>query len=160
MKIKVWGGVVMAASLFMLFNIDAQSRDPEEFLYKDTLEDIAEEQRLGDMELLAQLIHAEAGNQSLYGKRLVADVVLNRVRSPLFPDTVEEVIFQEGQFSVVTNGAFNKAAYNMEESDYKAVEAEWDNLINTSILYFNNSKNVGGEGKPFKVGAHYFNTQK
>lgn len=153
-------GVVMAASLFMLFNIDTQSREPEQFLYKDTYEDIAEEQRLGDMELLAQLIQAEAGNQSLYGKRLVADVVLNRVRSPLFPDTVEEVIFQEGQFSVINNGAFNKAAYNMDDSSYKAVETEWDNLTNTSILYFNNSKKVGGDGKPFKVGSHYFNTQK
>ena len=160
MKAKTWRGVAFAASLFILLNINTQARDPEEFLHNDTLEDIAEEQRLGDMELLAQLVHAEAGNQSLYGKRLVADVVLNRVRSPLFPDTVEEVIFQEGQFSVVNNGEFIKAAYNMEESDYKAVETEWENLTNTQVLYFNNSKHVGGNGKPFKVGAHYFNSQK
>ena len=162
MKVKHLGGVVLAASLFLLFDINAQARYLK---YADTInftsyeDDIAEEQRLGDMELIAQLIQAEAGNQSLDGKRLVADVIINRVNSPLFPNTVEEVIFQDCplQFSVTKNGAWEKAAYNMEESDYKAVELEWDNPTNTKVLYFNNSKNVGGSGKPFKVGDHYFN---
>ena len=151
MKVKHLGGVVLAASLFLLFNINAQARYLK---YADTInftsyeDDIAEEERLGDMELVAQLIQAEAGNQSLDGKRLVADVIINRVNSPLFPNTVEEVIFQDGplQFSVTKNGAC-----------YKAVELEWDNPTNTKVLYFNNSKNVGGSGKPFKVGDHYFN---
>ena len=162
MKVKHLGGVVLAASLFLLFDINAQARYLK---YADTIEltseedDIAEEQKLGDMELIAQLIQAEAGNQSLDGKRLVADVIINRVNSPLFPNTVEEVIFQDCplQFSVTKNGAWEKAAYNMEESDFLAVELEWDNPTNTKVLYFNNSKNVGGSGKPFKVGDHYFN---
>lgn len=126
----------------------------------DSPEQIAEEKRLGDMELIAQLVEAEAGNQDLEGKRLVVDVVLNRVASDKFPNTVEEVIFQEGQFSVVRNGAWNKAAYNMKDTDYEAVKLEYDSSerLNTDILYFNCNTQVAGTGTPFKVGGHYFNT--
>ena len=125
--------------------------------YDDSEEQIAEEIVLGEMELLAQLVQAEAGNQSLEGKRLVVDVVLNRVADPRFPDTVEEVIFQPGQFSVVNNGAFERAAWNMEDSDYAAVAIEYEMHTNEEVLYFNNCSKVGGTGTPFKVGGHWFN---
>ena len=64
-----------------------------------------------EMALIAQLVQAEAGNQDLKGKRLVADVVLNRVDSEKFPNTIEEVIFQKEpvQFSVTVSGAFERA---------------------------------------------------
>ena len=164
MKKFMKGAVGLSTALLLCLNLDTkiyagtiieQGEFNRPWYFVD--DEIEEEIKLGEMELLAQLVHAEAGNQSLYGKRLVADVVLNRVKSDLFPDTVEEVIFQEGQFSVVKNGAFNKAAYNMEDTDYEAVSLEWDNQTNETILYFNNSKNVSGSGKPFKVGDHYFN---
>ena len=125
--------------------------------YEDTDEQITEEIRLGEMELIAQLVQAEAGNQSLEGKRLVVDVVLNRVADPRFPDTVEEVIFQSGQFSVVSNGAFENAAWNMTSEDFLAVAIEYEMHTNEEILYFNNCSNVCGDGEPFKVGAHWFN---
>ena len=124
----------------------------------DSDEQIEEEIRLGEMELISQLVEAEAGNQDFEGKCLVVDVVLNRVESPDFPNTVEEVIFQEGQFSVTTNGAWERAAYNMKESDYAAVSYEIEMHSNKDILYFNNTKNVSGKGTPFKVGGHWFNS--
>ena len=80
-----------------------------------TEEEIEEEIRFGEMELIAQLVMAEAGNQDLTGKRYVADVVLNRVDSDEFPNTVEEVIFQENQFSVIENGAFDEAGWTITE---------------------------------------------
>lgn len=54
-----------------------------------------------DLVLLAQVIHTEAGSSWLPDKwRLaVGEVVLNRVASPEFPDTLEEVVFQPGQYS-------------------------------------------------------------
>lgn len=63
-----------------------------------------------EMRMVAQLVQAEAGNQDLTGKRLVADVVLNRVDSERFPNTVEEVIFQKNpvQFGVTVDGAFDR----------------------------------------------------
>lgn len=123
----------------------------------DTDEQIEEEILLGEMELLAQLVEAEAGNQDFEGKCLVVDVVLNRVESDDFPNTIEEVIFDPGQFSVITNGAFDKAAWNMKESDYAAVSVEMALHQNKNVLYFNNNENVSGDGTPFKVGGHWFN---
>lgn len=102
--------------------------------------DLREEIRLGQMELLAQLCMAEAGNQGLDGMRYVADVVLNRVDDPRFPDTVEEVIYQTGQFAVMKNGAFEEAGWTISEDAFKASEMEWDkkNRLDQNILYFNN----------------------
>lgn len=54
---------------------------------------------------LSHIIHAEAGNQPLAGKIAVGNVVLNRVASSLFPNTVYEVIHQRGQFTPVANGS-------------------------------------------------------
>lgn len=125
---------------------------------EDTQEQIDEEIRLGDMELVAQLVEAEAGNQSFEGKCLVVDVILNRLEDPAYPDTVEEIIFQDGQFSVVKNGRFEKAAWHMQESDYAAVAVEYELHSNKEVLYFNNCSIVGGTGTPFKVGGHWFNS--
>lgn len=123
---------------------------------EDSDEQIAEEIYLGELELLAQLVEAEAGNQDFEGKCLVVDVVLNRVESPDFPNTISEVIFQDGQFSVITNGAFDKAAWNMQESDYAAVMVETELHTNRDVLYFNNCSTVSGTGNKFKVGDHWF----
>ncbi len=61
-----------------------------------------------DIELLARLISSEAPGQPYEGQVAVAAVVLNRVRDPRFPDTIREVIFQPGQFTVISNGQFYK----------------------------------------------------
>ena len=122
------------------------------------IDEVTEEMILGDMELMAQLVEAEAGNQDFEGKCLVVDVLLNRLESDAFPNTVEEVIFQEGQFSVVTNGAWEKAAWNMKDDDYAAVLDELEMHTNKDVLYFNNCRKVSGTGTPFKHGGHWFNT--
>ena len=54
---------------------------------------------------LLHLVAAEAGGCDMVGKILVANVVLNRVESGVFPNTVEGVIFQKNQFSPTINGA-------------------------------------------------------
>ena len=54
---------------------------------------LSEEYYYDDLELLACLVWAEAGNQDLKGKQLVADVVLNRMYDPRFPDTISDVIY-------------------------------------------------------------------
>lgn len=60
-----------------------------------------------DLYWLSHVIYAESGNQSLEGMIGVGNVVLNRLRdeSGAFPDSIYEIIFQYGQFSVVDTGA-------------------------------------------------------
>ncbi|MFZ5646565.1 MAG: LysM peptidoglycan-binding domain-containing protein [Bacillota bacterium] len=68
----------------------------------------------GDLDLLARLITAEADSESYLTKVAVGAVVLNRVQSPLFPDTISKVIYQADggiyQFEPVKNGWISRAA--------------------------------------------------
>lgn len=115
------------------------------------------EEELHDIFLLEQLVQAEAGNQDLMGKQLVVDVVLNRVADPRFPDTIEEVIFQTDpvQFSVTIDGAWERAADNIIDSDVEAVMLEYGNKrVNDGILYFSLTPCNGTNH--FKHGDHWF----
>lgn len=61
-----------------------------------------------DLYWLSRVIHAESGNQSLEGQIAVGNVVMNRVRSKLFPNTIHEVLAQKNQFSTYRSGAIQK----------------------------------------------------
>ena len=58
--------------------------------------------------LLAKIAMAEAENQDTEGKALVILVVLNRVWSDEFPNSIRDVIYQDGQFSPISNGRFDR----------------------------------------------------
>ena len=57
-----------------------------------------------DLQLLSMVTYAEAGNQTLEQQIAVAATILNRVESESFPNTIQEVISQKGQFSSVKGG--------------------------------------------------------
>lgn len=59
-----------------------------------------------DLYVLSHIISAEAGNCSEDMMLSVGSVVLNRVQDDRFPDTIEEVVFQQGQYSPTWNGAY------------------------------------------------------
>ncbi len=61
-----------------------------------------------DLYWISRIISAESGNQPLDGKIAVGNVILNRVRSTLFPNSVYNVIFATNQFSPVKTGSINK----------------------------------------------------
>ena len=57
-----------------------------------------------DLDLMAAIIECEAGGEPYEGKIGVGAVVMNRVRSSQFPNTISEVVYQSGQFSPVASG--------------------------------------------------------
>ncbi|MDD6504003.1 MAG: cell wall hydrolase, partial [Lachnospiraceae bacterium] len=61
-----------------------------------------------EVTLLAALIQCEAGNQSYDCQLAVGAVVVNRVKSPSYPNTLVEVIYQKSQFGPASNGALAK----------------------------------------------------
>ena len=65
-----------------------------------------------DHRLLSRLVYAEARGESYKGQVAVAAVVLNRVDSASFPNTISGVIFQSGAFSCVSNGSINNTPDN------------------------------------------------
>ena len=88
--------------------------------------------------LLAKIAMAEAEGCNTQTKTLVIMCVLNRVWSDEFPDTIEEVIFQENQFSPIDNGRWDRVEPN--EDCYEAVkivmEAKYD--YSGGATYFEN----------------------
>lgn len=122
-----------------------------------TEEDIKEMDYWGELELLAAVVEAEAGNQDMTGKRLVVDVVLNRVDSPLFPDTITEVLEQPGQFTTMWNGAVEDAGYHMQQDDYDAVMMEVTGKRLDYDIYFFTAGEYNASCKPAYIhGDHYF----
>ena len=88
--------------------------------------------------LLAKIAMAEAEGCNIQTKTLIIMCVLNRVWSDEFPDTIEEVIFQENQFSPIDNGRWDRVEPN--EDCYEAVkvvmEAKYD--YSGGATYFEN----------------------
>ncbi|WP_405107662.1 cell wall hydrolase [Paenibacillus sp. FSL K6-1217] len=74
-----------------------------------------------DLHLLQKIVMAEAEGEPYKGKVAVANVVLNRLRSANFPDTIREVIYQKRQFSPVANGRLKRVKPNADS--IKAVNA-------------------------------------
>lgn len=106
-----------------------------------------------DIYTLGKLIEAEAGNQDETGKRLVCDVVLNRVADPRFPDSIEKVIFQKNQFSVAWTGVIHGP--EPTERIIEIVKEELTDQVDYEALYFCNFGYNGGT--PLYIyGDHYF----
>ena len=92
-----------------------------------------------DLEVLLRIVEAEAGCEDEDGKLLVANVVLNRVNSDKFPETVTDVVFQQDkgvtQFSPVANGSYYRV--RISEETVNAVErALMGEDISDGALYF------------------------
>lgn len=180
MKLKKIGLVAAAVSSFLFCGIHVSASDfvpthmsdvvgiEELYSVEDTEEQIAEEIELGEIEVLAQLIEAEAGCEDYHGKCLVADVVLNRVASDTFPDTISEVVFQyktrksDGedcyQFATVKYGTFDDAGWYISDDSFKAAYEEYyaERRIDADILYFTAGSYNAYCTPAYKYGRHYF----
>lgn len=85
---------------------------------------------------LAKAIHAEARGEPFKGKVAVGAVILNRVKSPQFPDNVYGVIYQKGQFSSVKDGQIK---LKPDQQAYKAAQEALDGSDpSQNALYFYN----------------------
>ena len=146
--------------------IDTEELEVYMILHPETIESEEDEIRTeimyGEIELLAQLVQAEAGNQDELGKRYVADCVLNRVGDPDFPERLEDVIFQQHpiQFSCTVDGNFDKAGWNISDESFKVAFEEYTGeRANTEIIYFR-TDGYSTSGTPaFQHGDHYFSTK-
>ena len=114
-----------------------------------------------DHRLLAKLVYAEARGESYKGQVAVAAVVLNRVASSSFPNTVSGVIYQSGAFSCVSNGSINNTP------DSSCIRAALDALNGWDptggCLYYYNPKTatddwIRSRTTKTVIGRHYFCT--
>lgn len=111
--------------------------------------DLSETER----EYLAALVWCEAGGEPFEGQAAVVSTVLNRVEDVQFPDTVEEVIRQEGQFVPVETGWYDEVLKEMtkiEGSCFEAVDYVLQGRRTIDTLYFNQA------GVGMQIGSHWF----
>ena len=127
-----------------------------------------------DLKYLTSIVYCEAGNQSYKGKLAVANVVLNRVSSKKFPNTIKAVIQQKGQFSPYRSGSLAKAlkiydggkassAVKKQMSACKKAAKDALNgkrAIGKSYLFFSGYRTKSATKKKYSnaifIGAHYF----
>lgn len=137
---------------------------------KETIEESSEDESINydmsydwgedDDHLLAKIAMAEAGGEDIEGKAYVIMVVLNRVRSDKFPDTIHKVIYQKNQFTPASNGKLDNI--KPDEDCYKAIDMVingWDK--SQGALYFESCKNENNWHSRnlqylFKHGGHRF----
>lgn len=110
----------------------------------------------GDRMLLANLIYCEAGNQPYEGQLAVGAVVINRVLSSVYPNTVVGVIYQNKQFSPVGSGrlALALAEDRATAACYKAADEAMSGQTNVGSCVYFRTPIEGLSG--IQIGGHIF----
>lgn len=149
----------------------AEADDNLEVLYAKLAEEIAMSQAAaagawrdisevsfaeGDRYLLANLIYCEAGGEPYAGQLAVGSVVINRVLSAKYPDTVTGVIYQNAQFSPVASGrlALALAANLATSSCYQAADEAMSGVTNVGTCVYFRTPIEGLTG--ISIGGHIF----
>ncbi len=92
-----------------------------------------------DIQLLAKVISAEARGEPYEGQVAVGAVVLNRVASPSFPNSVSGVVYQPGAFSAVTDSNWSAAVTSSAKSAAQDAVNGWD-PTGGALYYYNPAK--------------------
>lgn len=112
-----------------------------------------------DLNLLSRLVYGEARGEPYTGQVAVAAVVLNRVRSSSFPNTIAGVIYQSGAFSVVNDGQINLTPNDTARKAAQDALNGWDPSYG-AIYYFNpntaTNKWIWSRPMTVTIGRHRF----
>ena len=109
-----------------------------------------------DLQLLANLIYCEAGGEPYEGKLAVGAVVINRMLSSVYPDTMVGVIYQRRQFSPVGSGRLELALTNNKATAdcYRAAEEAMSGMSNVGNCVYFRTPIEGLTG--ISIGGHIF----
>lgn len=114
---------------------------------------------LDDFELMGKTVFAEAKTEEFEGQVAVAEVILNRVESENFPDTVEEVIKHDGAFSSWGNGSVEAAP--LDDECLEAVQdALYERSFPDSVVYFREGRFHSFGVAYTVIGHHYFSIEE
>lgn len=108
-----------------------------------------------ELRLMSSIINCEAGIEPYQGKIAVGIVVMNRIKSKRFPNTLKGVIYQKGQFSPVRNGSLRK---RLSEYDSGKIRSkQWKSCISAAKKVLNGQRTISYRGKTKKMNSyHYF----
>ena len=109
-----------------------------------------------DIDLIALVTMAEAEGESVMGKRLVIDTILNRMDGKHWPDSAHGVIYQKSQFTSMWNGRVDRCY--VRDDIVELVKEELKDRTNHDVVFFRTS-HYSKYGNPlFQEGNHYFSS--
>lgn len=108
---------------------------------------LSEQYAESDKELIAKVLYAESRGESNEGQQAIVQVILNRVKSGIWGDTISEVINQQGQFVI---------GDRYTEKELKNIDCVLENGFDLppDVMYFGTWQFRQGEA--VKIGNHYF----
>ena len=112
-----------------------------------------------DLDELARIVYWEAWGESEEGQIAVAQVVLNRVRSDDFPDTIREVIAQKGQFAPFSSPDYDTVSIPQECFDSAKKALEGQDVVGDSTYWFRSDQCPDtwfGAQLVMTIGGHHF----
>lgn len=122
--------------------------------YKPYYQSVAESITQDEIDLVAQITWLESGNQSLTGQKAVVEVIFNRVLHDRFPDTIYEVLSQDGQFSTWPNRSIAEPTEQVYEA-IRQVLNESETVLDKDVLFFSRS-GFRDRQTYEKIGGHVF----
>lgn len=119
------------------------------------------EMTVDEFKFISSVVEAESDrnktDESIENRTMIAIVILNRVESKKFPNTITKVLKQKGQFSVVSSGAYKRIG-RTKLSDKAVIEAvrRKKEGIAPAVLYFRSGHYFRGHKRYAKIGDNYF----
>lgn len=123
--------------------------EPEPVAYQEIADVITDD----EIEMLARLLFLEAGNQSIEGQRAVIEVVFNRLLSDEFPNTLNDVVYAENQFSP----AHLISSTTPTDEQYEVIQivlTDTETVLDHGVVFF--SRGQYNDYLYDKIGDHYF----
>ncbi len=97
-----------------------------------------------DYQVLLRIVQAEAGGCDSTGKILVANVIMNRVRSSQFPDNITDVVYERSQFSPVGDGSINRVAVSQDTIECVNRALDGEDHSQGALYFMNRSASYSG----------------
>lgn len=119
-------GVIVVAAVLITCNIPVYAAEETPAAYTEE-----------DLRLMSSIIFLEAGNQCYEGQQAVGIVVINRVESELYPNTISEVLWQSGQFFNPSCKSFWYSCLNKYDNGEMP-----ESCINAAIYALEKNKNI------------------
>ena len=108
-----------------------------------------------DYNVLLRIVQAEAGGCDMKGKILVANVILNRVESDEFPDTITDVVYEKRQFSPVSNGSINRCKVEQETVEAVDRALAGEDYSEGALFFMNRRASSGSNVRWFDTHLDY-----
>lgn len=136
--VQGWDLVLINEEQYYVYNEYLTKEEPAE-LAKPLVE------QLNDLRYMSAIVWAEAGNQCEAGQQAVGIVVMNRVESEIYEDTIYEVINEPNQFSPATNGLFSEALDYYDSGMMPKI------IIDAAKYSLQGNKTINYDGKTYNL---------